>query len=184
MLVVSDHWIAGLFRTKILAKIAAFAMRREAIRRLAFRTISQIGIRYRKSPLSRNLAGLSKIAPQAGDRFPWLRLKLSDGGPVEDLFERLDDLRWNLVIVGQSEAANEAHKLGAMVRTLIIPANSVNEKELARAQLTEPCFYLLRPDGHVGLAGKRFEAATIIRYLTDNGIRVNVLPRPESCHAS
>ena len=42
-LIVSDRWLAGLFRTRVLARILAFAMRRDRTRKLAFRTISQIG---------------------------------------------------------------------------------------------------------------------------------------------
>ena len=45
-LVVSDGWLAGMFRTRIMARLAARAMTVERVRRLAFRTISQIGIRY------------------------------------------------------------------------------------------------------------------------------------------
>ncbi len=51
-LVASDSWLAGLLRTKVLARLMAIAMRRERVRRLAFRTVSQIGIHYRGSPLS------------------------------------------------------------------------------------------------------------------------------------
>src|SRR5687768_17691066 len=75
-LIVADNWLAGLFRTKILARIAAFAMSRKAIQDVAFRTISQTGINYRKSPLSKSLQALPAAAPQAGDRFPWLQLQL------------------------------------------------------------------------------------------------------------
>ena len=59
----------------------------DPVRRLAFRTISQIGIRYRDTRLSETLAGLPDAAPRAGDRFPWLQLKLSTDGPVQDLFQ-------------------------------------------------------------------------------------------------
>jgi 2-polyprenyl-6-methoxyphenol hydroxylase-like FAD-dependent oxidoreductase len=51
-LIVSDGWIAGFFRTRIQARILAVAMTVERIRTLAFRTISQTGIRYPNSPLS------------------------------------------------------------------------------------------------------------------------------------
>ncbi len=57
-LVVSDSWLAGLMRTKILARIAAFAMGRERIREFAFRTVSQTGIHYPASSLSESLSGL------------------------------------------------------------------------------------------------------------------------------
>src|SRR5262249_14947231 len=83
-LVVSDSRLAGLFRTQIIARVAAFAMSRERVQRLAFRIVSQTGIQYRESPLSRSLEELPPEAPRAGDRFPWLRLKLRAGGPVED----------------------------------------------------------------------------------------------------
>ena len=71
----------------------------------AFRTISQIGIRYRESRLSQTLAGLPDRAPRAGDRFPWLRLRLSGQRPEADLFEKLDDTRFNLIVIGQPPPA-------------------------------------------------------------------------------
>ncbi|MGH2386118.1 MAG: FAD-dependent oxidoreductase, partial [Candidatus Limnocylindria bacterium] len=49
----SDRWLGSVFRTRALARLLGFAMGREALRRLAFRTISQIGIHYRASPLFR-----------------------------------------------------------------------------------------------------------------------------------
>src|SRR5207344_2088010 len=57
-LLVSDSWVAGVFRTRVLARILSRAMTIERIRGAAFRTISQIGIRYRKGPLSQMLSTL------------------------------------------------------------------------------------------------------------------------------
>jgi 2-polyprenyl-6-methoxyphenol hydroxylase-like FAD-dependent oxidoreductase len=51
-IVVSDNWLAGLFRTRILARIAAFALGITRLQRFAFGIISQTGIRYRRSQLS------------------------------------------------------------------------------------------------------------------------------------
>src|SRR5947209_2568165 len=48
-LVVADSWLAGLFRTRVVPKIMAFLMGLNWVQRLVFRTISQIGIRDRKS---------------------------------------------------------------------------------------------------------------------------------------
>ena len=100
-LVVSDTWLAGLFRTKILARIAAFAMSSEPIQKIAFRTVSQTGIRYREESVSESLDGLPDSAPHAGDRFPWLRLKFRRTAPVEDLFQKIDDTHFNLILIGQ-----------------------------------------------------------------------------------
>jgi 2-polyprenyl-6-methoxyphenol hydroxylase-like FAD-dependent oxidoreductase len=84
---VSDRWTAGLFRTRVVPRMLAFAMRFERTRLLAFRTISQVNIRYPRSPLSQALEGMPDGAPRAGDRFPWLRLKLSPNGQVESIRE-------------------------------------------------------------------------------------------------
>jgi len=171
MLVVSDSWLAGLFRTRILARIVAFVMTFERPKRLAFRTVSQTGIAYRESPLSKMLPGLPKGAPRAGDRFPWLQLRLRENGPVEDLFQKLDDTRYNLIVTGQPAPSGEALGLGDLLRVHAIPDDAHNAQELARVRIPAPAFYLLRPDGHVGLAGTRLEPDAVTRYLSDGGIR-------------
>ena len=51
-LVVSDSPWAGLLRTQVLARIMAFAANRPAVQKVAFRTVSQTAIHYRRSPLS------------------------------------------------------------------------------------------------------------------------------------
>src|SRR5207244_6709970 len=80
-IVVSDSWLVGLIRTRVMPKIMGLALRTAAVQRIAFRTISQTGIRYRTSPLSEALAGLPEDAPDAGDSFPWLGLKLRSRRP-------------------------------------------------------------------------------------------------------
>jgi hypothetical protein len=137
------------------------------VRTLAFRTISQTGIRYRDSPLSETQAGLPSDAPRAGDRFPWLRLKLRSDGPIEDLFEALDDTRFNLILIGQPAPPGGVPGLGDLLRILAVPGDSANDRELVRAQVPQPSFYFLRPDGHVGLAGTRMDAAAVTRYATE-----------------
>ncbi len=175
MLVVSDSWIAALFRTRILARIAAFAMTFERSKQIAFRTISQTGISYRESPLSRTLPGVSEGAPRAGDRFPWLHLRFQANGPVEDLFQKLDDTCYNLLVIGQPLPAEVMPAPAGLLRTVAIPGDAGNESELARVRISAPCFYLLRPDGHVGLAGTRLDAAAVTRYLSESGIRTQAV---------
>jgi 2-polyprenyl-6-methoxyphenol hydroxylase-like FAD-dependent oxidoreductase len=166
-LIVSDRWLAGIVRTRVLAKILAFAMTLDRIRKLAFLTISQIGIRYRRSPLSETLAALPDDGPRAGDRFPWLRLKLSPNGPVEDLFARLDDTRFNLIVIGQPSLSADPPELDGLLLTHHVSNEPINDRELVRAGIPNPSFYLLRPDGHIGLAGTRLEAAIVTRYLAE-----------------
>jgi 2-polyprenyl-6-methoxyphenol hydroxylase-like FAD-dependent oxidoreductase len=172
-LVVSDTRLAGLFRTRILAKVMALAMKLERIQKLAFLTISQTGIRYPDSPLSETLPGLPQSAPRAGDRFPWLRLKLSVSGPAEDFFGKLDDTRFALILIGQETPPGGVPGLGDLLRTYVVPSDPANDRELTRVQIPQPAFFLLRPDGHVGLTGIRLDAAVVTRYLSQ---RLNSQP--------
>jgi hypothetical protein len=164
---VSDSWLAGLVRTRVLAKIMAAAMSLDGIRMVAFRTISQTGIRYPDGPLSETLPGLPDAAPRAGDRFPWLRLRLQANGPTEDLFGKQDDTRFNLIVIGQPAPADGLPALGDRLRIHAVPSDAANDRELARARIPQPSFYLLRPDGHVGLAGTHLDAVAATRYLSE-----------------
>jgi hypothetical protein len=141
-------------------------MGRERIQKVAFRVVSQTGIHYRNSSLSRSTDNPPRGAPRAGDRFPWLRLRFSENGPVEDLFQKLDDTRFHLLVVGQPAPSEGSVGLGDLLSVLEIPADAVNEVELARAKILRPSFYLLRPDGHVGLCGKRLVVAAVARYVS------------------
>jgi 2-polyprenyl-6-methoxyphenol hydroxylase-like FAD-dependent oxidoreductase len=167
-LVVSDNWFAGMLRTKILARIAAFAVNRKAVQRVAFRTVSQTGIRYQSSSLSKSLNGLPGNAPQAGARFPWLRLKFAGAGPVEDLFQKLDDAHFNLMVIGQPAIPEGTLCFGDLLRVHAIPSDPANDAELSRAQIPRPSFYLVRPDGYVGLCGTRLDAVGVRAYFSQN----------------
>ena len=173
-LVASDSWPAGLLRTQVMANVMAFAMRRERVRKLAFRTISQTGIHYRGSPLSQTQPGMSADAPRAGDRFPWLRLRRLPDGPVEDMFSALDDRHFHLLLFGQAAPTQGEVGADGSLRVHAIPDCPDNAGELERAKIASPSFYLLRPDGHVGLAGSVPEPSVVSRYLSD---RLHLKPR-------
>ena len=166
-LVISDSKLAGMLRTLLMPRVLALAMRVDSFRKLAFRTVSQTGIAYRNSPLSETVPGLPDKAPRAGDRFPWVRLKLSPNGPVEDFFGKLDDTRFTLIAIGQAVPSDGLPGLSGLLRTFVVPSDPANDRELARVRIPRLAFYLLRPDGHVGLAGARLDAATVARYVSE-----------------
>jgi 2-polyprenyl-6-methoxyphenol hydroxylase-like FAD-dependent oxidoreductase len=165
--VVTDSWLSSVFRTRIFPNAAALAMRLKKVRRAAFQTVSQIGIGYRQSPLSRTLPGVSEEAPRAGDRFPWLQLQFQPGGTSEDLFKKLDDTRFNLIVIGQPAPSAESFGLGDLLQVHSIPSSAENAKALASVSISGPAYYLLRPDGHVGLAGSRLEASAVSSWIAE-----------------
>jgi 2-polyprenyl-6-methoxyphenol hydroxylase-like FAD-dependent oxidoreductase len=167
-LVVSESWLAGMLRTKVLARVAAFAVNRKAVQKMAFRTVSQTGIRYPNSFLSKSSSQLPDTAPQPGDRFPWLRLRFAAGGPVEDLFQKLDDTHFHLVVIGQPASLDGTSGFGDLLRVHTVPADAANDEELARTQIPRPSFYLVRPDGYIGFCGARLEAGGVKAYFSQS----------------
>src|SRR5207245_1366067 len=66
--------------------------RRPPVRRFLFRTVSQISVHYRQSPLSRGAAG----AVRGGDRLPWVETE-----PGKDNFAALASLAWQVHVYGE-----------------------------------------------------------------------------------
>jgi 2-polyprenyl-6-methoxyphenol hydroxylase-like FAD-dependent oxidoreductase len=159
--VISDSWMASVFRTRIIGRVAALAISLRAVQQRAFRTLSQIGISYRESPLSRPWPGADAKAPQAGDRFPWLHLRFQSDSDAVDLFDRLDDTRFNLLIIGQPAPTREQLGYGDLLQIHDVPSSAENVAALARVHISGPAYYLLRPDGHIARAGGRFDAGAI-----------------------
>ena len=171
-LVVSEGPIASFIRTRVAARLMALAMRSGRLRRLAFRTISQVGIRYRRSALSQNLGEHPGGAPRAGDRFPWMRLRLEAGGRTEDLFGRLDDSRFSVLAVGQPVPAG-AKDAASGIDWIEVDAKEDNREKLAAAGIPVPSFYLLRPDGHVALAGRALTVEAVANWFREHGITLD-----------
>jgi hypothetical protein len=72
-----------------------------------------------------------------------------------------------------TELPADPSELSGLVLTHQIPDDPINGQELARARIPKSCFYLLRPDGHVGLAGTRLEPGALTRYLAERvGLRM------------
>jgi hypothetical protein len=79
---------------------------------------------------------------------------------------RLDDTRFNLILIGQPSPDTLPPELNGLVILHEIPVQW-NEQELANAGIPNPSFYLLRPDCYIGLAGTRLDPNVLSRYLTE-----------------
>src|SRR5262249_55391890 len=76
-LVTKRGAVAGWVRTRVVPLTLPPLLRLAPVRRFLFRTVSQIGVSYRNSPLSVGAAG----AVRGGDRLPWV-----ETGPGQDNF--------------------------------------------------------------------------------------------------
>ena len=126
-----------------------------AVRELAFRTVSQLEIRYRDSPLSVGRAG--KI--RGGDRLPWTGMN----------FEPLRALAWQVHIYG--EAPDSAR---AACDALRLPLHAMPWEDAAEtAGLERDAAHLVRPDGYVALAlpAQRSAPKALEAYFTERGLK-------------
>ena len=140
----------------------------ERIQQLAFRTDLADRHSLPRQPACRNRCrACPSGAPRAGDRFPWLRLKLlrerARRGPVQRRSTTRD-------FTPDRDRAACARERGMPAWATCCAPTCVTTipptmRELARAQIPRPSFYLLRPDGHVGLGGTRLEPAAVARYV-------------------
>ena len=96
-----------------------------------------------------------------------MRLTFDDRAGPQDLFEKLADTQFNLLLMAQSVPPAGAVDFGDLLHTHPIPDTDENDAELQRVRIAGPAFYLLRPDGHVGLCGSRLDANAVSRYLAE-----------------
>jgi 2-polyprenyl-6-methoxyphenol hydroxylase-like FAD-dependent oxidoreductase len=155
--VTSSSFTARFTRLQIVPLLLPALARLNAVRRLVFRTVSQIAIHYRNSPLSEGSAGI-----QGGDRLPWLRFP--DG---THNFSDLDTAQWQL------------HVYGAATPELLASCQQANlpvrvfawQGFMASMGLRKNASYLIRPDGYVALAKKSLSVAELAGYLSGRNLR-------------
>ncbi len=148
--------LAGFIRTQLAPIVMPFLFSFEAVRRFAFRTVSQTMINYRGSALSRGAAG----RVQGGDRLPWVPL---DGA---DNFASLTSVGWQVHVYG--EASAELRNWCAQ-RELPLHVFAWNAAH-GYAGLARNALYLLRPDTYVALAEASGSPGALERYFGDTGI--------------
>ncbi|HEY2178416.1 MAG TPA: FAD-dependent monooxygenase [Caulobacteraceae bacterium] len=134
---------------------AAFAV--QAVRRLIFRSVSQINVNYRGMALSEGAAG--KV--RAGDRLPWT----GEGGP--DNFAPLKRLAWQGQVHGVPSADVTAACAAAGLALTTFPWSEA----AARAGLARDAFHLVRPDGYLALVAANDAARGLAAYQALHGLK-------------
>jgi hypothetical protein len=156
-LVTKQGVLARWVRTRLVPRIAPPMFRLAPVRRFLFRTVSQIGVNYRHSPLSVGAAG----AGRGGDRLPWVETE-----PGGDNFAPLASLTWQVHVYGEPRQG-----LAEVCGELRLPLHIfVWRPGMRRAGLLRAAVYLVRPDGYVGLADPHAEPEHLRDYFRAQGL--------------
>jgi 2-polyprenyl-6-methoxyphenol hydroxylase-like FAD-dependent oxidoreductase len=159
----STNPIVRFARTRLAPAVIPLALKAKAGRAYAFRTVSQLDIRYRRSPLSVNGPNPPRKGPKAGDRLP--DTAIVHNGQSSTLHQVLAGPRWHLLLCGRPDAfsTQTATELAARHAGLAAvhhltsqdPSGTLYDPDgtaLRRLGLTgsDTAQYLIRPDGRLG----------------------------------
>jgi 2-polyprenyl-6-methoxyphenol hydroxylase-like FAD-dependent oxidoreductase len=153
----AEGQLADIVRTRIAPVVLPAAFAFPAVRRFAFRTVSQMMLNYREGPLSRGVAG--KV--HGGDRLPWIPVNGADN------FASLTAIDWQVHVYGSANPALAAWCTRQNVTLHVFPWRT----EYEGAGLARDALYLLRPDTYVALADSAGAPDALDRYFADQGIR-------------
>jgi 2-polyprenyl-6-methoxyphenol hydroxylase-like FAD-dependent oxidoreductase len=159
-IVTSPGRLARFVRTEVVPRVLPDLFEQQAVRRLMFRTVSQIGVNYRNSSLSEGRAG--KV--RGGDRLPWVPLDARQDG--SDNFTPLTSLDWQVHVYGDSNP-----KLAQACAAKGLALHVFPWKRVAQdAGLKRDALYVVRPDGYVGFAAPDADAGRLKQYLEARGV--------------
>jgi 2-polyprenyl-6-methoxyphenol hydroxylase-like FAD-dependent oxidoreductase len=155
-------WLMNFFRLHVLPPLAKHLFSLDAVRKVAFPLVSQIGISYRHSSLS-NHAGDEDFEVKAGDRLPYF---LVDG---KSIYDRLQQAKFHFLVF--SSEPNNFHALkneldGRYSELVDFNASSISPEVQEIFGTDKDFSVLLRPDNHVGFISSDISSGSVQDYLT------------------
>lgn len=161
--------LMSLFRTMVVPPLAKYIFSIKSVQRIVFSMVSQTGINYEKSPLTKPLEG-SKLAAKAGDRMPYC---LIEG---ESLYKKLYAPKFHLIQFITPEEKPTKLSLDRhydnLLQQVVLPlSDSVSEAFDTKTSFS----LLLRPDNYIGFITQEEPDRLIEQYFSSIGIRSVVL---------
>ncbi|TXN29334.1 FAD-dependent monooxygenase [Lacisediminihabitans profunda] len=172
----STNGLMRFFRPRVAAVAVPLVIRIPALRRLGFRAISQLGIRYPGSPLS--VAGRPPLrgGPRPGDRLPDSGIVVN--GVPTTIQRSLSSTHFQLVLCGPLTGWGDRREFdalwGRVVRTARLSAGAERDVwvDSTRGALRrlglgegETAHYLVRPDGYIGYGARGTDLRGLEAYL-------------------
>jgi len=175
--VISAGRLASWLRRRAVSRLLPLLFGASSLRSAVFDFVSQLRIRYRRSPLSTEARPRLHRGPQAGERLPDARVSL-DGHPIP-LQRAVIGPHLSLLLCGDPRSWNddalasllERHvgliKVHRLVRQASPTALVDGGRALALLGVSDVAQILVRPDGYIAFrcGGSNLEALT--RYLAE-----------------
>ncbi|MGW5668304.1 FAD-dependent monooxygenase [Micromonospora sp. NPDC003776] len=168
----STNPVVRFVRTRVAPALIPLVLAPRFLRSTAFRTVSQLTITYRRSPLSTDGPNSPRKGPRAGDRLP--DVPLPQGGTLHQLTAAPS---WHLLLCGppkawpgdQTEALSlryggrlDVHRVAGPDGTDATAGQAWRRLGISPGASGH---YLIRPDGHVGYRAGGTDLAGLLAYL-------------------
>ena len=175
----STNPVVRFARTRLAPAVIPLALKATPARAYAFRTIAQLDIRYRHSPLSLDGPNPPRKGPKAGDRLPDAGIACEE--QPSRLHQVLAAAGWHLLLCGPPDAWTSrtttqlAERHTSLVTVHHLTAQNTpgalhdpDGQALRRLGLTAPhtAQYLMRPDGHIGYRAGGTDVTGLACYLS------------------
>jgi len=175
---MSGRPLATWARRVVVPQVVPHVLASRWIRRTAFAFVSELGIRYRRSPAVVEGEPRQRGGPRAGDRLPDAEVLVN--GRSTYLQQELAGAHLALLLCGDShpwdtgELDRLRERYGRVLKTYCLSplgaeGSLVDEKghAFARLGVRDAAQYLVRPDGYIAFrcAGRTFES--LDQYLSD-----------------
>lgn len=169
----SNSPLVRFLRSQVVPRVLPLALRSRRGRALGFRTVSELAIEYRRSPLSEDGPDSPSNGPKAGDRLP--DAPITRNGEIVSLQRALAGVGFHVILCGpvdvwpESAAAEFTERYGDLVtvhRLTRDNAPGVLYDHTGQASYRlgmnhqvggdqvglqmSAAHYLIRPDGHIG----------------------------------
>jgi 2-polyprenyl-6-methoxyphenol hydroxylase-like FAD-dependent oxidoreductase len=158
--VAGDEWWLAVLRTNILPPIGSYLLSLDSVRGFIFPLVSQTGINYRHSSLSRH-AGDEDFKVKAGDRLPYF---IWEGASI---YDRLREPKFHLLAFSSDENELRALKEEAGRTSRIDFHGFQLNDDIAGLFGAERSFIVfLRPDNYIGFITSKVSFVEVENYLT------------------
>ena len=175
----STNPLVRFVRAQIVPRLLPLAVRSRRARALGFRTLAQLAIRYRRSPLSVDGPHPPRHGPKPGDRLPDASVR--DRGEASTLHGAVSAPGFHLLLCGPAAAWPAAgteleDRWRGMVTVHRVTRDDIpgvlrdhTGEVWRRLGLHDPSVvhYLVRPDGHIGYRRGGTDLAGVHAYLAD-----------------
>lgn len=179
-LMISPNPLVEFARLRLLPLVLKKVFRYNQLRSWIFRRVSQIAIRYARSPISVSARGSNHFpgrAPKPGDRVPFTRVYSPDHDCLLSVYELLRNPYFTLLIFKSTFSTDRAEQLQQeleealkqpipdLVTTTIIYPHEKNNAAYEMFGINEDAFYLVRPDNYIAFRSQPANVNSLLEYL-------------------